>query len=133
MSTVEIKSRVSFNELLSGVEQLSAKDLEKFIAKVLALRVKRNISDFTKMEAKLVKQINKQLPSSTQNRYEHLIEKRWEETLTEAEQKELQEIAAQIEELDTRRAEAIFTLSQIKGLTPDALMEQIAQSGKESD
>ena len=41
MRTVEIKSKVTFQDLLAGVEQLESKDLEAFVEKVLKLRAKR--------------------------------------------------------------------------------------------
>jgi hypothetical protein len=125
MSTVEIKSKVTFKELLSGVEQLSTQDLEKFISKLLALRTQKNLKNSSKLELTLVEQIKSKLPDPQQKRYDQLMQKRWEETLTSEEHSELQKMIDIIEEMDLKRAEAIFTLSQIKGVKPEELMKTI--------
>ena len=123
MSTIEIKSKVTFNELLSGVEQLSANDLEKFISKLLALRTQKNTKYSSKIEAALIEQIKGKLSDDQQKQYDQLMQKRWEETLSIAEHGELQKIIDTIEEMDNKRAEAIFTLSQIKGIEPNELIK----------
>jgi hypothetical protein len=128
MSSVKIQSKVSFNELLSGVEQLSAKDLEAFIVKILALRVKRAGSDLPQLEEQLRKQIAERLSPTQQQKYDVLIQKQCDETLSEKEHQELAAIIEKVEAINAQRASAIFTLSQIRGITPDALMKELEPS-----
>ena len=132
MSKVEITSQLSMEELLSGVEQLNEKDLETFISKVLALRTKKASANLTEIESQLSKQIGKRLSPAKQKRYETLIQKRWDETLTKKEHQELIKITETIEEMDAQRDEAIFTLSQIKGVSAEALIKELKLSEKKS-
>lgn len=41
MSTIEVRSHVSLDELLNGVAQLETTELEHFVSQVLTLRAKR--------------------------------------------------------------------------------------------
>ena len=132
MSKVEITSQVSMEELLSGVEQLNEKDLVTFITKVLALRTKKSVANLTEIESQLTKQIINSLSPAKQKRYETLMQKRWDETLSENELQELIKTTETIEEMDAQRAEAIFTLSQIKGVSPEELMKELLKTGDES-
>ncbi|MCB0840061.1 MAG: hypothetical protein KDD99_25500 [Bacteroidetes bacterium] len=97
--------------------------MEKFISKLLALRTQKNTKYSSKIEAALIEQIKGKLSDDQQKQYDQLMQKRWEETLSIAEHGELQKIIDTIEEMDNKRAEAIFTLSQIKGIEPKELIK----------
>lgn len=116
MATVEIKTKVTFQDLLSGVEQLSKKDLEQFLENVLKIRAKKNTSVLSKKETELLKKINVSIPEETRKRFEVLKEKRELGTLTESENQEAVKIIDLMEIQQVERLTALLELSKLKNI-----------------
>jgi len=122
MASIQIKSEISINELLNSVEQLSAKEIDKLIKKLAAIQIKRQIPQPSKIEAQLIKKITKRLSKTKQIKYENLTQKRIAEIITDKELEELGNLIVSIEKIESDKAQAIFTLSQIRGISPVKLM-----------
>jgi uncharacterized protein (DUF1778 family) len=125
MSTVEIRSQVSINDLLNGVAQLNSTDLEQFVSQVLALRAKRVAPSVSKQEAEVLEKINEGLAQETQQRYNELVAKRQAEMLTEVEYQELLALIDGIEQADAERVQALTKLAQLRNMSVKALMETL--------
>jgi hypothetical protein len=125
MSTIEIKSQVSLDELLNGVAQLSLSELEYFVSQVLALQAQRKSPSLPKGEAELLLKINQGLPPDTQTRYDELVAKRRAETLTPDEHQELLRLIDQIERADGERVKYMVDLARLRGTSLTALMKDL--------
>ena len=82
MSTVQVQTELSFDELLKAVEQLSLSDLEQLMAQVIALQARRKSPGLPKDETALLLKINQGLPPHIQQRFNELVAKRQAETLS---------------------------------------------------
>lgn len=125
MPTVQSKSSKSFDELLNSVEQLNLSDLEQFVSRVIELQAKRRARNLPKVEAQLLKKINKGLPPGIQKRYKELNAKRRAETLTSEEHQELLQLIDQIEYANVERIKNLAKLARIRGITLTALMKDL--------
>lgn len=125
MSVLQIKTELGFNELLNVVEQLDTSELETLIAKVVTLRAKRKKSYCTEQESELLLKINQTLPANTQQRFNDLFSKRQAEQLSLDEQQELINLNAQIEQANVERITLIQELAKLRGLTLEAMMENL--------
>jgi hypothetical protein len=125
MSTVQVVSDVSFNELLTKVEQLSTPDLEKFVGNVLAVEARRRAPSLSKQETQLLQQINQGVPAEVRKRYRLLDEKLHDGTITSEEHQELSDIINRIELADAERIMHLIKLAQLRNTTVDSLMDQL--------
>jgi len=125
MPVVQTKSHLTFDDLLSGVEQLSSSNLEQFVFRVIELQAKRRAPNLPKDEAQLLKMINKGLPLDIQIRYKELNAKRKAETLTPNEHEELLHLIDQIELANAERVKYLAELARIRGTTLTALMQDL--------
>lgn len=125
MSTTEIRSHVSVDELLNGVAQLETPELERFISRVLSLRAKRVSPSVSQDEAELLEKINQGLSSDVQQRYDELTAKRRAEILTPEEHKELLALIDHNEEADAERLQALTELAQLRHISVPSLMAEL--------
>ncbi|MCB0839316.1 MAG: STAS/SEC14 domain-containing protein [Bacteroidetes bacterium] len=125
MASIEIKTTVSFQDLLKGVEQLELNELEDFLGKVLKLRAKKLAPSLPAKEAQLLEIINKAIPASLSDQFIELDKKRNAETLTHKEHEELIEIVKKIESLNAERMEALAELANIRQVSLKDLMKQL--------
>ena len=122
MPSLQIKTNIQLSDLLNSVEQLSVKDLDQVINQLVSLKMKRLRPQFSKIESTLVKQINKKLSKKKQKRYDELTQKRLDSLISTTEHQELAKLIDTIEEIEMKKAQALYTLSQIRGITPAKLM-----------
>lgn len=132
MASIQIKSEISINDLLASVEQLDGNQLDKVIKRLLTLRVKQQITQSPKLETQLIKKISKKLSKAKQKKYEELTQKRLNYTLSVKEQKELAAIIDTVEKIESDKMQAIFTLSQIKGISPAKMMVNLKAKAKQN-
>ena len=125
MSTIEIRSQVSLDELLNGVAQLETPELEHFISQVLTLRAKRGAPCLAKEEAALLEKINQGLLPDVQRRYDELTDKRRAEILASEEHRELLALIDHIERTDAERVQALAELAELRKVSVTALMAQL--------
>lgn len=125
MSTIEVRSQVSLDELLSGVAQLDTPELERFVSQVLTLRAKRIAPCLPAAEAGLLEKINQGLSPEAQQRYDDLTAKRRAETLTAEEHQELLTLIDRIEQADAERAQALTDLARLRQMSLTTLMNEL--------
>ncbi len=125
MPSIHLSPTVNFNELLQNVEQLGARELERFIEKVLALRARKIAPVLPEDEAELLKKINEGLPFSVKTRFDILEQKRLEAGLNEEEHREMFTIIDQLEKLAVRRVKCIGQLAQLRRIPARELMKQL--------
>ena len=125
MSTTEVRSRVSVDELLNGVAQLETPELERFISGVLSLRAKRVAPSVSQEEAQLLEKINEGLSPAVQQRYDELTAKRRAEILTPEEYQELLALIDRNELADAERIQALTELAQLRRVPILSLMAEL--------
>lgn len=125
MSTVQVQSQVSLDELLNGVGQLSLPELERFVMQAIALLAQRKSPSLTKDEAELLIKINQGLPLDVQERYDELVAKRKAEALTTDEHQELLHLVDLIERSDAERVKCLADLARLRGTSLMSVMEDL--------
>ncbi len=133
MGTVEIKSKVTFQDLLAGVEQLESKDLEAFVEKVLKLRAKRIAPSLSEKETGLLEIANRPIAPAILSRFDELNEKRISENLNPSEHQELLKLVKDIEFLNVDRMEALAELAKIRDMSLEEIMQQLGIQMKRSN
>lgn len=131
MSSVEVRSQVSLDELLNGVAKLSTPELEHFVTQVLTLRASRVAPHLPHQEARLLQIIAANLSTEVQRRYDELTGKRRAEMLTPEEHEELIELIDQIEQADAERTEALIALAQLRNIDVPTLRSTLGRSTPE--
>jgi hypothetical protein len=125
MSTVQVQSQVSLDELLNGVGQLSLPELERFVTQAIALLAQRKSPSLSKDEAELLVKVNQGLSLDIQKRYDELVAKRKAEELTPDEHQELLNLIDEIEKADAERAKHLVELARLRGTSLAAVMEDL--------
>ncbi len=121
MAVVEVSSE----QLLKAVVQLPQLELEQFLVQVLALRPRHAEHRLSQVESELLLKINQGIPADLQHRYNELIAKRQNKTLTSEEYEELLQLTDQIELLDAKRVEYLLELARIRNKPLTLLMEEL--------
>lgn len=127
MPKVQIFSQVELDtdELLRGVARLDEDELERFAQRVLAIRAQRHNASLPEAEVDLLQQIYATVSPEARQRYDYLHERMLGDVLTSNEQTELMKLSDQIEEADAQRLQYLLTLSQIRGISVDELMDEL--------
>lgn len=125
MPIVQVDADLSLDQLLQAVEQLSRPELEEFVPRVVAVRAKRQAPILSKTESTLLSQINQGLPADVQARYDYLIARREEETLSPDEYAELLRLTQQMEALQARRVGYLAELAQIRNISLTQLIDDL--------
>jgi len=123
MPTAVAKSKLS--EILEDMTTLSAKQLDKLLPEVVALRMEKRKLVFPKREAELLKIINRGLAPEKRRDYEELREKLRAEDLTEREKAGLIKLSDELECLGVARLRAMMELAAIRKSTLPKLMKQL--------
>lgn len=126
MATVRIEAELSAEDLLKAAGQLSPRDLEEFVQRILALQARRRAPSLAHTETELILKINQGVPSELQARYDELIARRRAETLTPEEHGELLRLTEQMEGLEVQRVEHLAELARLRQTSLTAVMEALA-------
>jgi hypothetical protein len=76
-------------------------------------------------ESQLLQQINIGFSNETWDRYDDLVARREDETLTSEEFEELKALTNQIEEQNVHRIQALIELARVRNTTFEALMDEL--------
>ena len=117
--------QVEAEQLLHAALQMPRAELEQFVTRLLALKIRQDTPHLSQAESELLLTINQGIPSATQQRLDTLIAKRQAHTLTVGEQQELIQITAQIEQRDAERLQHLIELAALRHVTLDALTQQL--------
>lgn len=120
--TIQITSELG--KQLAILAKQKGIDANILAAKMLKEKLEED-EDKLNREDKLLQKINVGLPSEVWDRYEILIDKRKNLTLTEVEQKELIQISDRIELSNVNRIKHLIELSQLKKVSLDDLMKEL--------
>jgi hypothetical protein len=125
MPTIHIEAEVGQDDLLRAVEQLNSAEFDQFVSQVLTLRARRKAPGLLPSEAELLLRINQDLPEELRLRYEVLIGRRRDMSLTPDEQIELQQLTDQVENCEADRVRALADLARIRGVSLSQLMTDL--------
>lgn len=125
MSVIQVKVALSRKDLLKAAEQLPTKDLDRFVSDVVALRAQRNGTRASAKERDLLQIINGGFSPEEQERWDELVVKLEDRTLTRAERKELIRMTEEVEQFAVERLEALIQLAKLRKTTVDNLMDEM--------
>ena len=111
MTTIPIEAEVSIEQLLRAVTRLPPQEFAAFVSELLALRAQRQEPHLSQAETALLLQINEGISAETQQRFDELVAKRQEETITPEERAELIQLTDQSEQCDAQRVADTPTLA----------------------
>lgn len=117
--------RLSTEQIISAVSQLSLQELERVFDLVLALQAERKAPRASEEEPALIARINQGLPEDLRARLSFLRARREDETITDAEYEELTRLTLRAEELHAERMAAMVKLARLRGVSLPALMDQL--------
>jgi hypothetical protein len=119
-------TRLSTEQILTAVNNLSLPDLEKVYEHVLRLQAERKAPHLPAEEAALLTRGLQGLPADLRARTNELRAKREDGSINDAEYEELTQLSMRAEELHAERMEAIGELARLRGRR---LPEMIAELG----
>jgi gamma-glutamyl phosphate reductase len=125
MAFIHLEAQISPDELLKAADQLSQPELEQFLKQLLARHAQRRAPSLPANEADLLRAINQGVPAEARDRYELLIARRKESTLTAAEYDELLRLSDEIEAGDAARAADLASLARLRGIPLGVLLDQL--------
>jgi hypothetical protein len=125
MPTVQLEAELTAEQLLTAAEQLDPVALDQFVARLVALRARRQAPSLPSAEAELLVRINRGLPEELRRRYDALIARRRAEALAPEEQEELLTLTGQVEALETERVAALADLARLRKVSLAALMKDL--------
>jgi len=102
MPTIQIEADLSSEQLLNAARQMSRRELHQFIEQVLLLRAQHERGTLSDAESELLLKINQPVPADMQRRYDELLARRDERTLTPEEHQELLPLTDQVEMLEAK-------------------------------
>ena len=118
-------SQIETEQLLDAALQMSRAELERFVARLFALKARRETPSLTPRESDLLLKINQGMPAEVQRRYDALIRKRRRHKLTRAEHREVLALTQQIEQHDVERLKWLSALARLRGLSLPDLMQEL--------
>jgi hypothetical protein len=125
MPTIQVEAHISGRELLRAVEQLNPTEFQQFVTQVLTLRAERQAPRLPAADTELLLRINEGLPEEVRQRYEHLISKRQDQTLTPNEHAELLHLTDEVEQREAGRLAALAELAQLRKTSLAELAEAL--------
>lgn len=126
MLAMETRSgRLSTEEIISAVAQLSLLEIEEVFDQVLALQAERKATDLSPAQSALLVRMSEGLPAELAERLAALRAKRDEDTITDAENEELTRLGDQAEELHADRLAALVELAKLRGVSLPVLLDQL--------
>ncbi len=124
MTQIIIQSQLPFEQLIQTVEQLDSSELEQLIAQTIKVKTKRKILSLPNDQSLLLQQITQYIPDQLQDRYDFLISKRQDNTLTDQEYQELINLGEHIEAIDVKRLENLTELAKLRQTSLNELIQE---------
>lgn len=120
-----IKANISTDDLLQAAKQLNEREMDAFIADIIAFQAKRKAPSLGHNEAVLIQHINTPLPHATQQRYNELIALRRAEHLSPEEHAELLRLTDEVAAFQAQRVTYLAQLAQLRGTTLSQVMADL--------
>jgi len=124
MSQITVQTQLPFEQLMQTVEQLDSTELEQLIAQAIRVQTKRKILSLPREQSLLLQQIIQCIPNQLQERYDLLIGKRQNNTLTDEEYQELINLGEHIEAIDVKRLENLSELAKLRQTSFNSVIEE---------
>lgn len=125
MPIIRINAKFSFNQVVNAVKQLPEAEREKLLSQLAAIRPLYEDHRLPPDESELLIKINQGIPEKLQRKYNELLHKRDEKTLTNDEYEELLRLTDQMEMLDAKRIEHLTELANIRNKPLVLLMDEL--------
>jgi hypothetical protein len=131
MATTPLQASWTVDDLLAAVKQLPDAELREFQRRLASWSQQNNAADqaspLEQEEEALLAAIrdNSTLPPAEQRRFERLRRKRQAGTLTGPEEKQLQALWQQVEQMNATRLEALAHLARRRGTDVRTLMRHL--------
>lgn len=125
MPTVQVKAKISAQELIDAASQLDSPELEVVAERVSMLRAERRAPHLSKQETELFEIINYHRSPEAQARFELLIKRRQASKITSEELAELITMTDQSEIQAAERVRAASELAEIRGLSFQEMWQQL--------
>ena len=126
MTTLQVQTQLSLDDLLNGLQQLPLDDLERVKRETILLYARQVTPNLPQVEADLLFNISQGIvPETTRTRCTKLTQKARQEGLTDAEQTELEALIDEIELLNAERMAHLVQLAQLRQLPLDQLMSEL--------
>jgi hypothetical protein len=127
--TIQVRADLTAEELLTAASQLERDELDRFVSRLLSLRAQRLGRCLPAQEGELLGRINHGLSRDEQQRLDELTHKRDGRALTPEEHQELLRLSDRVEMLQAERAAALVELARLRGVTLEALMDELGIPG----
>lgn len=118
-------AQIEYDRLLNAALRMRRPELERFVARLFALKAREQTPNLSKAETRLLLKINQDLPAATRERLNELVDKRQAHVITPAELAELMQLTEQAEELGVKRLKHLMDLAALRNLPLDKLMRQL--------
>lgn len=125
MSASFYPSKWTSDELLKAMEHLPPSEVDLLYTRLRSLRRGRHGASAPVSESALLAQINRGFSESWWKHYEHLLEKRRNETLNKGEHKELVRLTDQVEGREAKRMQALVQLAGLRKQSLRSLMKDL--------
>jgi hypothetical protein len=123
--TVMSNLQIEHDQLLNAALQMSRPELERFVAKLFALKAREETPNLSEAETRLLLKINQDLPPAARKRMNELIDKRQAHLISPAELEELIQLTDQSEAIGVERLRCLMELARLRDVTLDELMRQL--------
>jgi hypothetical protein len=107
------------------VERLDDSSLDAAIAYIMSVRIRRDYPEISTNEAALIQKINKGLGKVQAHRFELLRQKHENNTISDAERKELSRLLDRVENLNTNRLKHLSALALLRNVSVRELMQKM--------
>jgi hypothetical protein len=118
-------AQTSFDDIFREIERLGAREVERILSRLLALRAQRRAPNLPARETELMRMINQGLAAEKSARYHDLIAKRRQGTLHAGEYSELLGLTDESERLQAERIQHLAELARLRGMSLRALMDEL--------
>lgn len=125
MPTIQIEAHLTPEQLLNAAWQLSRREFQRFVEQVLSLRAEQGRAKLPAAESELLLKINQPVPPKVQQRYDELLARRDDQTLSDAEHQELLDLTDQVELLEAERMKHLLALARLRQVSLDVVMQQL--------
>ena len=125
MLRVKLEVELSKENLLNAVQQLTVSELEEFMQNISAFRAQKITPNLSEKDSELLLKINRNLDENIQKRYQLLINKREDKSLSENEYQELLDLTDQVEKHQAERLKYLAELSILRGCSLSDLINKL--------
>ncbi len=129
MSAAQVPAQFTAEQVIAVVKQLPPAELRKFARRFAAWQKQDRKQPDEEAALLACIQENSRLPTTDQRRFNRLRRKRQAETLTKAEETELQMLWQRVEHMNVARLEALTKLAERRGTNVRTLMHELGLAG----